>query len=87
MNDPDSAQRQFDTRSFHYHWDDDASLVFDGRLPAEVGAMFLKSLQASIDRKESKVSAVTHPLSKRLVSGFIESGRSFEGNPPFGSGR
>ena len=57
LNDPDIAEQQHESRSFNYHWDDDGSLVFNGRLPAEVGAMLLKALQSSIDHRGKEVTA------------------------------
>lgn len=35
------------TRGLSYLWDDDGSLVLRGRLPAEIGALFLKALDAA----------------------------------------
>jgi hypothetical protein len=37
-------------RCFSYRWDDDGSLIFKGSLPAEAGALFLKTLQAAINK-------------------------------------
>jgi len=42
------AQQQAN-RFFSYRWDDDGSLVFKGSLPAEAGALFLKTLQAAMN--------------------------------------
>ena len=36
------------TRSLRYHFDDDGSLVLKARLPAEVGALVIKALQAAV---------------------------------------
>ena len=57
LSDAESAEHQFETRTFHYHWDEDGSLVFKGRLPAEVGAMLMKALQSAVDTRD--VTAVT----------------------------
>lgn len=42
------AQQQAN-RGFSYRYDDDGSLVFYGRMPAEAGALLLKALQAAFD--------------------------------------
>jgi len=42
------AQQQTN-RCLHYQYDEDGSLLLRGRLPAEVGALVLKALQAAID--------------------------------------
>lgn len=59
LNDPDTAKQQYESRTFNYHWDDDGSLVFNGRLSAEVGAMLMEALQSSIDHQDKEVTAVT----------------------------
>jgi hypothetical protein len=46
LNEAESAEIQHETREFNYHWAEDGSLVFNGRLPAEVGAMLLKALES-----------------------------------------
>jgi len=68
LNDPGHARKQVASRGFEYHWDEDGSLVFRGRLPAEVGAMLLQALQASMDRAEETVTADTpDPVTARLA--------------------
>jgi Domain of unknown function (DUF222) len=42
------AQQQAN-RYFSYRYDDNGSLTFHGRVPAEVGALLLKALQAGMD--------------------------------------
>jgi hypothetical protein len=49
LNDPQFAELQHESRLFEYHWDVDGSLVFRGRLPAEVGAMLMKALEKAIE--------------------------------------
>ena len=49
LNDPDIAEQQHRSREFGYHWDEDGSLVFNGRLPAEVGALLMKALDSAVD--------------------------------------
>lgn len=41
--------RQQANRYFSFHYDDDGSLVFKGRLPAETGALLLTALQAAVE--------------------------------------
>ena len=41
------AQQQA-TRSLRYHFDDDGSLLLKARLPAEIGALVIKALQAAV---------------------------------------
>ncbi|MGI9205975.1 MAG: DUF222 domain-containing protein, partial [Woeseiaceae bacterium] len=61
LNDVESANKQFCSRSFDYHYDDDGSLVIKGRLPGEVGAMLIKALDQAVDRADNEqgVSAET----------------------------
>lgn len=44
------AARQQATRSLTYFYDDDGSLVLRGRLPAEVGVLLLKALDAAVEK-------------------------------------
>ena len=94
LNEPDSAEHQFNTRSFTHHWDEDGSLVFTGRVPAEVGAMLMKALQSSIDRKDKEITAVTSEdeddgsyasLSQRRADAIAELAESYFANGPAGS--
>lgn len=61
LNDVKSANLQFRSRSFNYHYDDDGSLKFNGRLPAEVGAMLVKALDKAVNLAdhEQNISAET----------------------------
>ena len=63
LSDSSGAEKQLQARSFEYHWDDDGSLVFSGRLPTEAGALLLKALECSVDRaeQETDVTAETSP--------------------------
>jgi hypothetical protein len=42
------AQQQVN-RFLSYHWDDDGSLVFKGRMPAEAGALLVKALDVALE--------------------------------------
>jgi Domain of unknown function (DUF222) len=44
------AARQFAEREFHWRYDDDGAVVFGGRLPAELGAMVIRALEATRDQ-------------------------------------
>lgn len=54
------------TRSLRYHFDDDGSLVLNGRLPAEIGALVIKALQGAVD--ELSVSDVPAGTSEQRPS-------------------
>jgi len=45
----ENANRQHANRSLHYFTDDDGSLVIKGQLPAEVGAVVVKAIEAAMD--------------------------------------
>lgn len=51
--------RQQATRGVRYFYDEDGSLVMKGRLPAEVGALFVKALDAAMKDTWPDVSAET----------------------------
>ncbi|MDH3545905.1 MAG: HNH endonuclease [Gammaproteobacteria bacterium] len=46
-----SANEQYAGREFSYFYDDDGSLVINGRLPAEQGALLVKALEMAMDRQ------------------------------------
>jgi len=49
LNDDEIVEKQHKNRSLSYRWDDDGSLVINGRFQGEVGAMLLKALESAID--------------------------------------
>jgi hypothetical protein len=60
------AQQQAN-RYFSYRYDDDGSLTFHGRVPAEVGAFLLKALQAGMDElPPADVSAGTPTVKSEI---------------------
>ena len=79
------AQQQAN-RYFSYRYDDDGSLVFKGSMPAEIGALFLKALQAAVDEfpttdVSAETSTVKSPIAARradalgmLAESFLEHG-------------
>jgi len=80
LNEVESANQQFNSRSFDYHYDDDGSLVFNGRLPAEVGAMLIKALGNAVDRADAgqDVSAETRPpLATRRADALADMAESY----------
>ena len=82
LNGPDVAAQQYESRSFTYHWDDDGSLVFKGRLPAEVGAMLMKALQSAIDHKDvtaetSDEGEQSDAISQRRADAVAEMAESY----------
>ena len=85
LNDPELANQQHEHRSFEYHWDDDGSLVFKGRLPAEVGALLMQALSKAVDHadEESDVTAETRePVSARRADAIAEMAESYLANGP-----
>jgi hypothetical protein len=52
-------QRQQQNRRVSFRWDDDGSLVLDCRLPAEIGARFMKALDVAVDDMPRDVPAGT----------------------------
>lgn len=43
------SQREFAKRRLDYYWDEQGNLIFQGSLPAESGALFLKALNATVE--------------------------------------
>ncbi len=87
LDDPENAQHE--SREFNYHWDDDGSLVFKARLPAEAGAMLMKALQSSIDQQDKEVTAddvssgqTREPISARRADAIAEMAESYLANGP-----
>jgi Domain of unknown function (DUF222) len=59
--------RQQANRYFSYRYDDDGSLTFHGRVPAELGALLLKALQAGMDElPPADVSAETPTVKSQI---------------------
>jgi len=61
------ANKVHASRTLHWHWDEDGSLVLHGRLPAEMGAVVIKALQAAADEidipdSDENVSAETSDI-------------------------
>jgi len=80
LNEDEVAEEQFRTRAFDYRWEDDGSLVFNGRLPAEVGAMLVKAIECAVDNAEPEtdVTAVTwEPISTHRADALSEMAESY----------
>jgi hypothetical protein len=54
-------QRQQQNRRVSFRWDDDGSLILDCRLPAEIGARFMKALDVAVEELPRDVPAGTPP--------------------------
>ena len=80
LSDEKIAEKQIRNRSLNYRWDDDGSLIFDGRLPGDVGAMLLKALESAVDHadREADVTAETwEPVSTRRADALAEMAESY----------
>jgi hypothetical protein len=65
--------RQQAERRLSYLYDDDGSLVFKGSLPAEIGALFIKAIEAALEAEQrSEVSAETRKGSGVLTDATPE---------------
>jgi len=89
LNDAGQAQEQHELRSFSYRWDDDGSLVMNGRLPGDVGALLVKALECAMDRQQSEAdgqsgdasSAETRPpIGERRANALAEMAESYLAN-------
>lgn len=59
----DQSKAQHKAREFSWYYDDDGMFVFEGRLPAEEGAMFLKAMDAVLQKpKEAQASDSSQPV-------------------------
>jgi hypothetical protein len=56
-------------REVRYHWDDDGSLVLKARLPADVGKLVLKALEAAVP----ETCSPTRPDPRTYTDGYIPS--------------
>ncbi len=80
LHDDEIADKQFRNRSLNYRWDDDGSLVFNGRLPGEVGALLLKALDAAVDNEDrpTDVSAESwEPVAVRRADALADMAESY----------
>jgi hypothetical protein len=60
-------QRQQQNRRVSFRWDDDPSLILDCRLPAEVGARFMKALDIAVEELPRDVPAGTSKVDGLLL--------------------
>jgi len=84
LSDHQVAEKQHENRSFNYHWDDNGSLVIEGRLEGEVGAMLLKALESAVNDAEPEKNPAAdswEPISARradalaaMAEGYLETG-------------
>jgi hypothetical protein len=61
----DDAERQHASRSARWWWDDDGSLVFTTRLPAETGALLQKAIVETM-------TASREPYDERAADAFVD---------------
>jgi hypothetical protein len=61
-------ERQRSNRSVSYHYDDDGSLIVSARLPAEVGAVFVKALDIGMEELSTDVPAGTSEGSEQKLT-------------------
>jgi hypothetical protein len=94
----EAANEQYVERKLKFYYDDDGSLMFKGRFPAEQGAMIVKALQMAVDRAEADtadVSAETpgldvteeswEPIAAKRADALMEMAESYLANGPKGS--
>lgn len=74
----DGAQRAHERRYIGWSWDEDGSLVIQGRLPAEDGALLLTAIQAAEDHApdSSREDAADSPAGARRADALISVARS-----------
>jgi uncharacterized protein DUF222/HNH endonuclease len=80
LNEKDTAEKQFKTRSLNYRWEEDGSLTFKGRLPAEVGAMLIKAIDSAVehvDRGEANTDSTWEPIETRRADALAEMTESY----------
>jgi len=80
LNDDDVAEKQYENRSLNYRWDEDGSLVINGRFPGEVGAMLLKALESAVDHAEPEADQTAdswEPISARRADALAEMAESY----------
>lgn len=80
LSDDDVAEKQFESRSLSYHFDDDGSLILNGRFQGEVGSLILQALQSAIDdaKPEKDLAAGSwEPISARRADALAEMAESY----------
>jgi hypothetical protein len=80
LSDEEVAEKQFKNRSLHYHFDDDGSLVINGRFQGEVGALILKALQSAVDDADVETDQADdswEPISARRADALAEMAESY----------
>jgi hypothetical protein len=88
LNDDEVAEKQLKNRSLSYRWDDDGSLVINGRFQGEVGAMLLKALESAVDNAEPEEGPTTsafEPISQRRADALAEMAESYLESGPASS--
>jgi hypothetical protein len=65
-------ERQQSSRSVTFHYDDDGSLIVNARLPAEVGAVFVKALDVGMEELSTDVPAGTSETHEKKLTRSIK---------------
>jgi hypothetical protein len=73
-------QRQQDSRSVMYRYDDDGSLILTCRLPAEVGALVLKAIDLAVEGVPAGTSEERVRFSARRADALARVAESFVGH-------
>jgi hypothetical protein len=64
-----TARRAYERRSLTFSWDDDGSLVFKGRLPADEGALMLTALKAqAVEAAPTTAEGSTETPTQQVVT-------------------
>ncbi len=76
----ESVRNQHEAREFSYYYDDDGMLVFKGKLTAEDGAVFLKAMDAVMQKKLGRGSQVTRERAEHHHKATISNRKRSRGN-------
>jgi hypothetical protein len=91
LNDDEIDEGQLERRELDYRWDDDGSLVINGRLPGDVGAMLMRALDSAIEHADQSrqenddgdVTAETRPpVYQRRADALAEMAESYLATGP-----
>lgn len=63
LEEAENAKQQYAHRALRFFHDDDGSMILEGRLPPETGALILKALDKAVEDSDSDVSAETSTTS------------------------
>lgn len=71
-----NARQQHASRELKWYYDDDGSLVIQGRFPPEEGKLVLKAMEVAVDRRDREVKAERRRLweAAKASAGSVEAG-------------